>query len=89
MGLAVTTASGQRAVRSPAWLLRESHAGGEIRRELFAKPDDRWEVNEVSSRCGDVAEQLAAAADVFQQAAAAGAVASLSPLAEVLADTRR
>jgi hypothetical protein len=87
--LAVATASGQRAVRSPAWLLRESQADGETRRELFAKPDDRWEVNEVSSRCGDVAEQLAAAADQFQQAAATSTFASLPPLAEVLTDTRR
>ena len=58
-------------------------------RELFAKPDDRWEVNEVASRCGDVVEQLAAAADQFEQAAAAGTLATLPPLAEILTDTRR
>jgi hypothetical protein len=50
--MAVATASGQRAIRTPAWLLRESQASGQTRRELFAKPDDRWEVNEISSRCG-------------------------------------
>jgi arylsulfatase A-like enzyme len=87
--LAIATASGQRAIRTLAWLLRESQANGETRRELFAKPDDRWEVNEVSSRCGDIVEQLAAAADEFQRAAAAGAFASLPPLAEVLTDSRR
>jgi len=87
--MAVATASGQRAIRTPAWLLRETQASGQTRRELFAKPDDRWEVNEISSRCGDIAEQLAAAADQFQQAAASGTFASLPPLAEILIDSRR
>jgi arylsulfatase A-like enzyme len=87
--LAVSTTPRERSVRSPAWFLRESVADDVTRRELFAKPDDRWEVNEVSSRCGDIAEQLAAAADQFQQAAAAGTLASLPPLAEALTDTRR
>jgi arylsulfatase A-like enzyme len=87
--LAVAKAEGERAVRSPAWLLRESQtAAGEARQELFAKPDDRWEANEVASHCGEVAEMLSAAADQFEQAAA-GQLASLPPLAEVLCDTRR
>jgi arylsulfatase A-like enzyme len=87
--LAVAKSLDQRAIRSPAWFLRESIVEGQTSRELFAKPDDRWEVNEVASRCGDVAEQLAAAADQFEQAAAAGTLASLPPLAEILTDSRR
>jgi len=87
--LALAKSSNQRAIRSPAWFLRESIVEGQTRRELFAKPDDRWEVNEVASRCGDVAEQLAAAADQFEQAAATGTLASLAPLAEILTDSRR
>jgi arylsulfatase A-like enzyme len=45
------------AITTPAWRLR--HVGERI--ELYVKPDDRWEVNDVASRCGDVAERLAAA----------------------------
>jgi len=87
--LAVSTAPAHGAVRSPAWLLLTAIVDDEVYRKLFAKPDDRWEVNEVSSRCGDIAEQLAAAAEQFRQAAAAGTIASLAPLAEVLTDSRR
>jgi hypothetical protein len=87
--LAIAKSETERAIRSPAWLLRESQtADGEVRRELFAKPDDRWEANEVSSRCGDVVELLAAAGDQFEQFAA-GQLASLPPLAEILCETRR
>ncbi len=88
-GIAVCKHSGQRAIRTPAWLLRESQdAEGMLRRELFAKPDDRWEANEVSSRGGEVVELLAAAGDQFVQFAA-GNLAELSPLAEILTDVRR
>ncbi len=87
--LALAKSSDQRATRTPAWFLRESIVDGQSRHELFAKPDDRWEVNEVASRCGDGVEQLAVAADQFEQAAAAGTLASLAPLPEILTDTRR
>ena len=87
--LAVATGTAQRVVRSPAWLLHEAVVDDEIYRKLYTKPDDRWEANEVTSRCGDIAEQLAAAADQFRQAAAAGTLASLPPLPDALCDTRR
>ncbi len=87
--LAVATGPAQRAVRSPAWLLLSSIVDHEVYRKLFAKPDDRWEMNEVASRCGDTVEELAAAADQFEQAAAAGRLASLPPLPESLTDMRR
>jgi arylsulfatase A-like enzyme len=87
--LSLAKSSDQRAVRTPAWFLRESREDDQPRRELFAKPDDRWEMNEVASRCGDIADQLAAAADAFEQAAASNALAELPPLAEILTDPRR
>jgi len=87
--LAYATGPAQRLLRSPAWLLREVVVDDEVYRQLFAKPDDRWEANEVSARCGEVALQLAAAGDQFRQAAAAGTLAVLPPLAEALCDTRR
>ena len=74
----------QRAVRTPAWFWRESTISGELQRELFAKPDDRWEVNEIASRCGDVPDLLAAKCDELQVALAAGEPASLAPLPEIL-----
>lgn len=74
----------QRAARTSAWFWRESIIAGELQRELFAKPDDRWEVNEIASRCGDVPDLLAAKCDELQAALAAGEPASLAPLAEIL-----
>jgi arylsulfatase A-like enzyme len=79
----------QQAIRTRAWLLREVTVDDEVIRQLFAKPDDRWEANEVASRCGDIADQLAAAAHEFRAAAAAGTLATLPPLAPVLTDNRR
>ncbi len=69
----------ERAIRTPAWYLR---AGDEP--ELFAKPDDRWEVNNVVSRCPEVVEGLQDALRRYEQALSAGAVFELPPLSEVL-----
>jgi hypothetical protein len=82
--LTYSFAPGEQAIRSPAWFLRESRQGGERVRELFVKPDDRWEANEVSSRCGEVTELLAAQLGTFEQVASENALASLPPLAEIL-----
>ncbi len=51
--LCLSGPDGQLGIRTPGWYLRKSS-----RLELFAKPDDRWEVNDVSGRCLDIAEQL-------------------------------
>lgn len=59
----VVAPDGERAIRTPAWYLH-MHADAEeesppaTRAQLFAKPDDRWEVNEVSARCPDIVEAL-------------------------------
>jgi hypothetical protein len=94
---AVTIASGQRAIRTPAWFLRESrepeelhsHTNGGLRHELFAKPDDRWEANEVASRCPEEAALLASELDRFEEAARSGRLAELAPPAELLCDVWR
>ena len=57
--------------------------------ELFAKSDDRWEVNEVASRAAEVAEELRAALNAFEQAAREGRLADLTPLVEALSDQWR
>jgi len=87
--LACATGPDQRAIRTPAWFLRESPGEEGPRRELFAKPDDRWEANEVSSRCGDVVELLAAELDRFEAVAREGRLSEIPPLAELLCDVWR
>jgi hypothetical protein len=66
--------SGERIVRTPAWMLRQvveiengSDASAMPSVELFAKPDDRWEANEIADRCPEVAERLLA---ILERAAA-------------------
>ena len=83
-------AKGERAIRTPAWFLREvSTSGDEQKVELFAKSDDRWEVNEVASRAAEVVDDLKAALNAFEQAAREGRLPELSPLAEALSDQWR
>jgi arylsulfatase A-like enzyme len=59
-------AAGEQAIRTRQWLLRrmpptnDQRAGGGELIELYAKPDDRWEANEVADRCSEVVEGLLA-----------------------------
>jgi len=50
-----TNHSGEAAIQSPAWLLIDRQP----QPELFVKPDDRWEVNDVAQRCPEIASELA------------------------------
>ena len=79
----------ERAIRTPAWFLRESQSEEGPRHELFAKPDDRWEANEIASRCQRETALLAEELDAVEKALAAGALADLPPLAESLRDVWR
>jgi hypothetical protein len=88
-GTAVSIGPAQRSIRTPAWFLREVQSADGPQRELFAKPDDRWETNEVASRCGEAAEQLAARLDEFESLARGGRLAEFPPLAELLEDVWR
>jgi arylsulfatase A-like enzyme len=81
--IALASSANQWSVRTSAWMWRESNplnAGHESHHELFAKPDDRWEANEVASRCRDVVEKMIAAAEVFEQAARRRSLDRLAPL---------
>ncbi|NQU22408.1 MAG: sulfatase-like hydrolase/transferase [Candidatus Nealsonbacteria bacterium] len=73
-----------RAIRTPAWYLR---MGSEP--ELFAKPDDRWEVNNVAGRCQEVVECLEVAFIQYEQTLQAGHTSDLTPLSELLASGLR
>lgn len=78
--------SGERALRTPAWYLRlvgqPAPPGDDpaARRLLYAKPDDRWEVNDVASRAGDVADALELALREFEACAKAGKLNSMGRL---------
>ena len=61
-----------------------SSGGRTAGHELFAKPDDRWEANEVANRCPEAVEQLSAAWNELQQAAQSPQATQLSPLSELL-----
>jgi arylsulfatase A-like enzyme len=73
----------ERAIRTPAWHLILPAADNALRK-LYAKPDDRWELNEVANRCGDVADLLAAALEEFQQASLRGLPPPASALPDLL-----
>ena len=77
--LVVAGAGQERAIRTPAWFLRKAEPP-----ELYAKPDDLWEVNNVAVRCQEVVDCLLDAADRFEQAIYSGTVAELPPLSDVL-----
>ena len=47
--------SGETAILTPEWFLRRTENN---RAELYVKPDDRFEVNDVADRREDVAEEL-------------------------------
>jgi hypothetical protein len=48
-----TNAAGERMIRTPAWHLKLGKQA-----ELYAKADDRWEANDVASRCADIVQLL-------------------------------
>ncbi len=78
---AVSCHGNQLAIRAPAWFLRQ---GGSEEAKLFVKPDDRWEVNEVSGRCRDVVDQLTEVLEQFQAVIPSGARDQLSELSPIL-----
>lgn len=78
----VTAAWHQRMVQGPNQLSLSGIPEQSI--ELFAKPDDRFEVNEVSNRATDVGAELTTAFAQFEQACQSPAVAELPPLPEIL-----
>jgi len=88
-GVAYASGPGQRAIRTPAWFLRESQVEGASRSELFAKPDDRWDANEISSLCGEAVELLAAVLARFAAASGDGELARPPQLPELLCDIWR
>ena len=52
---------GETAFVTPEWFLRRvpsiDERGKTVHTELYVKPDDRWEVNDVADRCGEMLEE--------------------------------
>lgn len=73
-------------IRVPAWSLMDddSHRG-----QLFVKPDDRWEVNDVSNRCGDIVDGLRQLGHQFFEAARNGNRNQLPKLDEAFCNLLR
>ncbi len=69
----------QRAIRTPAWYLRMADGA-----ELFAKPDDRWEVNDVADRCREVVDCLGDVLEEYRHTLPSGLADELPPLDDVL-----
>ena len=61
---AVAVGPTQRALRTPAWFLHQPTTNPP---QLYVKPDDRWETNDVANRCPDIVEQMIAQLDLCQQ----------------------
>ncbi|XZE20957.1 hypothetical protein SH449x_000849 [Pirellulaceae bacterium SH449] len=74
IGAAIAIAANECYVISPAWSCRitEGTANTQGGAELFAKPDDRWEQNEVSIRATAVVEKMHALRDKLVQAHTSG-----------------
>ena len=45
--------AGEQMIRTPAWLLKQGETT-----ELYSKPDDRWEANDVASLCPEIVQAL-------------------------------
>ena len=59
-------AGGELALRTPAWMLTQKPSEAEPFVELFTKPDDRWESNNVAALCPEVVDGLCRELDFFQ-----------------------
>ncbi len=62
-------AAGQWALRTPAWMLRcpMAEGGCSVPPQLYVKPDDRWEINDVASRCPQITEEMLAVLAEFER----------------------
>jgi arylsulfatase A-like enzyme len=79
---AVALSHQQLALRTPAWFL---HQTMDQKAELYVKPDDRWEINDVANRCPDIVEQMTEQLQLCQERFQGGCQDPWPPLPELLA----
>ena len=70
----IVGSSHERGLRTPGWYARFSGPEPDAKMELFSKPSDRWDVNEVSARCGEVVAAMKQAQADIEQAGQSGAL---------------
>jgi arylsulfatase A-like enzyme len=91
-GICLVGRNGERAFRTPAWHLRipaTNASGEETPLELYTKPDDRWEINDVAGRCADTVAAMRAAHDALAERLTSGQASDLPPLDESLTNDLR
>jgi arylsulfatase A-like enzyme len=84
--------NGERGLRTPAWHLRmpaASASGEAAPPELYAKPDDRWEVNDVAGRCPNIVAAMQIAHDALLEKLVSGQLEELPALDEELVNELR
>ncbi|MEX2169356.1 MAG: sulfatase-like hydrolase/transferase [Pirellulales bacterium] len=86
----LATAAGQsQSIRTPAWYLRSADVDPNPSSELFVKPDDHWEANDIASLCPEIAAELSAVAHTERERLAAGDKVSMSALPAELVEPLR
>jgi arylsulfatase A-like enzyme len=73
--------TGEIALATPSWFMRTAAAEAETasrKFELYVKPDDRFEANEVSDRCLEVVEEFRQAVQALESSLAHGTVANIT-----------
>jgi arylsulfatase A-like enzyme len=85
--LAAAASPNERLLRTRAWLWKQRE--GESASQLFTKPDDRWEVNEVANRCPKIVDRMELAFDAFRAAAMNNRRSELPQVDEELYDIFR
>ncbi|QDS99533.1 sulfatase-like hydrolase/transferase [Adhaeretor mobilis] len=76
-------------LRTVAWMMRTSGIESAASQELYVKPDDRWECNEISGLCPDAFQQLQALQEEVLPAFASGQPLPAETLAENLVKPHR
>jgi hypothetical protein len=79
---AATGEGGCCSLHTPAWFWNRQPDG---QAQLYAKPDDRWEINQVADRCPEVAQQMETQFQQFQSAVDSGEH-NLDPLPDSLVE---
>jgi arylsulfatase A-like enzyme len=79
----------ETSLRTAHWFYRQSGAGENCLKELYAKPDDRWEVNEVSQRATEVVGAFEEFVQWLQANRGLPDSPALPPLPEILIAARR
>ncbi|HVA48054.1 MAG TPA: sulfatase-like hydrolase/transferase [Pirellulales bacterium] len=83
---------GERGFRTPIWYLRtppHRMPAEPPTMQLYTKPDDRWEQNDVADRCPEIVAALASAQDELAACFASGAWAELPSLDDSLVNDLR